>query len=170
MVLFDRSWYNRAGVEKVMGFCTEQEYVDFLRAVPTFERLLVRSGTILLKYWFSVSPDVQFERLRARLHTPVKRWKLSPMDIQSLNYWHDYSKVKDRMLTYCSPKECPWFDVASDVKKHARLNCISHLLSSIPYDKNMVPEPIEFPETREIKGSYVRIPTSEIPFVPDFVS
>jgi len=103
MVLFDRSWYNRAGVEKVMGFCTEEEYVDFLRAVPTFERLLVRSGIILIKYWFSVSPDVQLERLRARLDTPVKRWKLSPMDIQSLNYWNDYSKVKDNMLLYCSP-------------------------------------------------------------------
>ena len=170
MVLFDRSWYNRGGVEPVMGFCTEEEYREFLRSAPIFERLLIRSGIILLKYWFSVSPDVQMERLRARLDTPVKRWKLSPMDIQSLDSWTDYSKVKDRMLMYTDTKLCPWCDIPSDIKKHARLNCIKHLIDNIPYDKDMVPEPIEFPEKREIKGHYVRIPTSEIPFVPDFVS
>ena len=170
MVLFDRSWYNRAGVEPVMGFCTDKQYRDFLRAVPTFERLLVRDGIILLKYWFSVSPDVQLERLRARLDTPVKRWKLSPMDIQSLNKWTDYSIVKDRMLMYTDTKLAPWTDIPSDIKKHARLNCIKHLLDHIPYDKDMVPEPIDFPESREIVENYVRIPVEEIPFVDDFAA
>merc|ERR1712072_549245 len=163
MVLFDRSWYNRAGVEPVMGFCSEKQYYDFLRDCPQLERLLIRDGIILLKYWFSVSPDVQLERLRARLDTPVKRWKLSPMDIQSLNYWTDYSKVKVRMIKFTHAKETPWFDVPSDIKKHARLNCIKHMLDHIPYDKSLEPEPIDFPESREIEETYVRIPRAEIP-------
>jgi len=168
MVLFDRSWYNRAGVEPVMGFCTDKQYRDFLRAVPTFERLLVRDGIILLKYWFSVSPDVQLERLRARLDTPVKRWKLSPTDILSLDHWSAYTDVKERMFRYTSHSLAPWNVIPSDIKKHARLNCIKHLLDNIPYDRNLKPEPIDFPETRTITGNYVRIPTEEIPFVDDF--
>merc|ERR1712072_813532 len=153
-----------------MGFCTDEQYRGFLTAAPTFERLLIRDGIILLKYWFSVSPDVQLERLRARLDTPVKRWKLSPMDIQSLNYWTDYSKVKDRLIKYTHAKETPWCDIPSDIKKHARLNCIKHLLDNIPYDKTIVPEPIDFPKERNIDDSYVRLPKSEIPFVNDWVS
>ncbi|MCG6282472.1 polyphosphate kinase 2, partial [Vibrio diabolicus] len=133
MVLFDRSWYNRAGVEKVMGFCTDEEYEEFLRACPEFERMLQRSGIILLKYWFSVSDEEQEKRFLERIKTPIKRWKFSPMDLESRHRWVDYSKAKDKMFAYTDTKHCPWWVVPSDDKRRARLNCISHLLSQIDY-------------------------------------
>jgi polyphosphate kinase len=169
MVLFDRSWYNRAGVENVMGFCSNKEYTDFLRDCPQFERLLIRDGIILLKYWFSVSPDVQLERLRSRMDDPLKRWKLSPMDVLSLDKWVDYSKAKDNVIRYTNAKNTPWFEVPSDIKKHARLNCINHLLSQIPYEKKLKFDPIDFPAERKIAHNYVRIPDSEIPWAEDWV-
>lgn len=165
MVLFDRSWYNRAGVERVMGFCTEEEYREFLRSCPEFERMLVRSGIILIKYWFSVSDEEQERRFRCRIDEPIKRWKLSPMDIQSRARWIEYSKAKDDMFKYTDIKQAPWYVVDADVKKHARLNCISHLLSMIPY-KDLTPQPIELPP-REDKISYVRPPITDQTFVPD---
>ena len=131
MVLFDRSWYNRAGVERVMGFCTEEEYVEFLRSCPEFERMLVRSGIILIKYWFSVSDEEQEARFQARLKDPTKRWKLSPMDLASRAKWVDYSRAKDEMFAHTDIKQAPWYVVNADDKKRARLNCIHHLLSLI---------------------------------------
>ena len=166
MVLFDRSWYNRAGVERVMGFCNEQEYEEFLRSCPMFERMLVRSGIILLKYWFSVSDNEQLKRFTARLEEPHKRWKLSPMDLESLTRWEDYSEAKDIMFAHTDTKQCPWYVVNSEVKRHAHLNCIHHLLSMITYD-DLTPEPIELPERKQARG-YVRPPMSEQTFVPDF--
>jgi polyphosphate kinase 2 len=140
IVLFDRSWYNRAGVEKVMGFCTDDEYREFLKSCPEFERMLVRSGIVLIKYWFSVSAEEQERRFQARMQDPKKRWKISPMDEESRQRWVDYSKAKDAMLTYTDIQQAPWYLVDADVKKHARLNCITHLLSRIPYDKVLIPE------------------------------
>ncbi|HSM25773.1 MAG TPA: polyphosphate kinase 2, partial [Anaerolineaceae bacterium] len=131
MVLFDRSWYNRAGVEKVMGFCTEEEYREFLRSVPEFERMLVRSGIILIKYWFSVSDEEQEKRFSDRIKNPTKRWKLSPMDLESRTKWVEYSKAKDQMFAHTDIKQVPWYVVNADDKKKARLNCISHLLGMI---------------------------------------
>src|SRR6266540_3196390 len=131
MVLFDRSWYNRAGVERVMGFCTEADVEEFLRSCPEFERMLIRSGIILNKYWFSVSNAEQERRFQARLNDPPRRWKLSPMDMESRARWFEYSRAKDDMLAYTDSKESPWWLVNADVKRHARLNCISHLLSLI---------------------------------------
>lgn len=165
MVLFDRSWYNRAGVERVMGFCTEDEYWEFLRSVPYFERMLVRSDIILIKYWFSVSDEEQERRFQARLVDPVKRWKLSPMDLESRARWNEYSKAKDEMFAYTDIKQAPWYVVNSDDKKRARLNCISHLLSIIPYE-DLTPEPIELPP-RTDKVSYVRPPIDYQTFVPE---
>jgi len=165
MVLLDRSWYNRAGVERVMGFCTEDEYNEFLRSCPEFERMLVRSGIILIKYWFSVSDEEQEKRFQSRLEEPHKRWKLSPMDLESRSRWIEYSKAKDRMFAHTDIKQAPWFVVESDIKKHARLNCISHLLSMIPYE-DLTPEPIELPK-REDSSGYVRPPFSDQTFVPD---
>lgn len=165
MVLFDRSWYNRAGVEKVMGFCTEEEYQEFLRSCPEFERMLVRSGIILIKYWFSVSDDEQEHRFQSRLKEPHKRWKLSPMDLESRKRWAEYSKAKDQMFAHTDIKQAPWYVVKSDNKKHARLNCISHLLSLIPY-KDLTPEPIKLPKREEGVG-YVRPPMSDQTFIPD---
>ena len=165
MVLFDRSWYNRAGVERVMGFCTEEEYWEFLRSVPYFERMLVRSDIILIKYWFSVSDEEQERRFQARLLDPVKRWKLSPMDLESRARWNEYSKAKDEMFAYTDIKQAPWYVVNSDDKKRARLNCISHLLSMIPYE-DLTPEPIELPP-RVDKISYVRPPMDYQTFVPE---
>src|SRR5258706_10658561 len=133
MVLFDRSWYNRAGVERVMGFCTEEEYREFLRSAPEVEGMLVRSGFILVKDWFSVSDAEQEHRFQARLNDPTKRWKLSPMDLQSRSRWLDYSKAKDEMFAHCDIKQAPWYVVNGDDKKRARLNVITHLLSLIPY-------------------------------------
>lgn len=165
MVLFDRSWYNRAGVEKVMGFCTTEEYQEFMRSCPEFERMLVRSGIILIKYWFSVSDEEQENRFQSRLVEPHKRWKLSPMDLESRRKWMDYSKAKDQMFAHTDIKQVPWWVVKSDIKKHARLNCISHLLSMIPYD-DLTPEPIELPNREEGIG-YVRPPMSDQTFIPD---
>ena len=165
MVLFDRSWYNRAGVEKVMGFCTEQEHLEFLRSCPEFERMLVRSDIKVIKYWFSVSDKEQERRFQARIDNPVKRWKLSPMDVESRNRWVEYSKAKDEMFQYCDIKQAPWFVVNADSKKLARLNCIHHLLKQIPY-KDLTPEPIKLPPRQKDKG-YVRPPLTDQTFVPD---
>jgi polyphosphate kinase 2 len=165
MVLCDRSWYNRAGVERVMGFCSEDEYQEFLRSCPEFERMLVRAGIILVKYWFSVSDEEQERRFRQRIENPTKRWKLTPIDVQSRARWIDYSKAKDEMFKYTDIKQAPWYVVASDDKKRARLNVISHLLSLIPYE-DLTPEPIELPPEQEDEG-YVRPPMSDQTFVPN---
>jgi polyphosphate kinase 2 len=164
MVLFDRSWYNRAGVEKVMGFCTDDEYWDFLRACPRFERMLIYSGTILIKYWFSVSEKEQEKRFKSRIKNPTKRWKLSPMDLESRKRYVDFSMAKDEMFAYTDTKISPWFTVDADNKKLSRLNCIHHLLSMIPY-KDLTPSPIELPPRIDNKG-YVRPPIEEITYVP----
>ena len=145
MVLFDRSWYNRVGVEKVMGFCTEQEHAEFLRSAPLFEQMLQNSGVILIKYWFSISDKEQKRRFIARNENPLKRWKLSPMDIEARVRWVDYSHAKDEMFAATDTDESPWFVVNADIKRHARLNCISHLLDQIPYE-DLTPEPIAFPK------------------------
>jgi len=165
MVLFDRSWYNRAGVERVMNFCNDTEYWDFLRACPNFERMLIRSGIILIKYWFSVSEDEQERRFQKRLNNPTKRWKLSHMDIESRKKWVEYSKVKDEMFAYTDTKISTWYVVEADDKKKARLNCISHLLSQIPYKETEL-EAIKLPPRVKNKG-YVRPPISEQTFVPE---
>lgn len=164
MVLFDRSWYNRAGVERVMGFCGEEDYWEFLRSCPSFERMLVRSGIILIKYWFSVSDEEQERRFQARIDDPTKRWKLSPMDMQSRARWVDYSKAKDEMFSYTDIKEAPWWVVDADNKKLARLNCIHHLLSTIPY-QDLTPPAIELPPRQHNVG-YVRPPIATQTFVP----
>jgi polyphosphate kinase len=165
MVLFDRSWYNRAGVERVMGFCTEEEYREFLRSVPEFERMLIRSGIILIKYWFSVSDKEQEERFQARIKDPTKRWKLSPMDLNARARWVEYSKAKDEMFAHTDIKQAPWYVVNADNKKCARLNCIHHLLSMIPYE-DLTPEPIDLPP-RQSQGGYVRPPITDQTFVPE---
>jgi len=165
MVLFDRSWYNRAGVERVMGFCTQDEYSEFLRSVPEFERMLVRSGIILIKYWFSVSNKEQEKRFQDRIADPTKRWKLSPMDLQSRARWVEYSRAKDEMFSYTDIKQAPWYVVNADEKMCARLNCIHHLLSKIPYE-DTTPEPIVLPERQPDHG-YVRPPISDQTFVPE---
>ena len=165
MVLFDRSWYNRAGVEKVMGFCTNDEYWEFLRSCPNFERMLIRSGIILVKYWFSVSEEEQEKRFMSRLKDPTKHWKLSPMDMKSRELYVDYSKAKDEMFAYTDTKISPWYMVDADNKKRARLNCIHHLLSLIPY-KDLTPEPMELPPRRDSKG-YVRPPIEEMTFIQE---
>ena len=165
MVLFDRSWYNRAGVEKVMGFCTDQEYKEFLRSCPEFERMLVRSGIILIKYYFSVSDEEQEKRFQARIHDRIKRWKLSPMDLESRKKWVEYSKAKDEMFAYTDIKQAPWYVVNADNKKKARLNTINHLLSLIPYE-DLTPEPIKLPPRQKEKG-YIRPPISDQTFVPE---
>jgi polyphosphate kinase 2 len=165
MVLFDRSWYNRAGVERVMGFCTEEEYREFLRSAPEFERMLVRSGIILIKYWFSVSDPEQERRFQARITDPTKRWKLSPMDLESRARWIEYSKAKDQMFAHTDIKQAPWYVVEADDKKRARLNCISHLLSLIPY-RDLTPEPIKLPPRQKVTG-YIRPPIGDQTFVPD---
>jgi polyphosphate kinase 2 len=165
MVLFDRSWYNRAGVERVMGYCTDDEYSEFLRSVPEFERMLVRSGIILVKYWFSVSDKEQERRFQARIHDPAKRWKLSPMDLQSRARWVEYSKAKDEMFAHTDIKQAPWVVVNADNKFCARLNCMSHLLSRISYE-DLTPEPLILPP-RQMEGGYVRPPITDQTFVPD---
>jgi len=165
IVLFDRSWYNRAGVERVMGFCTDEEYWEFMRSCPEFECMLVRSGIILIKYWFSVSDKEQEHRFNARLEDRTKRWKLSPMDVEARSRWVEYSKSKDVMMKYTDIKQAPWYVVNADVKKKARLNCISHLLSMIPY-KDLTPERVELPPRQENEG-YIRPPFEEQTFVPE---
>ena len=165
MVLFDRSWYNRGLVEPVMGFCTEEEYKEFLRSCPEFERMLVRSGIILVKYWFSVSDAEQERRFQNRIKDPVRRWKLSPVDVQGRSRWVDFSKAKDTLFAHTDIKQAPWYVVDADSKKAARLNCISHLLSLIPYET--VPwEDVELPERQSGVG-YVRPPISDQTFVPE---
>jgi len=165
MVLFDRSWYNRAGVERVMGFCTDEEYTEFLRSCPEFERMIVRSGIILIKYWFSVSDEEQEKRFHDRLTDPTKRWKLSPMDVESRAKWMEYSKAKDEMFAYTDIKQAPWYVVNADDKKRARLNCIHHLLSLIPFE-DLTPEPIELPP-RQKEAGYIRPPITDQNFVPE---
>ena len=165
MVLFDRSWYNRAGVERVMGFCTEEEYREFLRSCPEFERMLVRSGISVIKYWFSVSDPEQEKRFRERIKDRTKRWKLSEMDLESRVRWMEYSKAKDEMFAHTDIKQAPWYVVDTDDKRRARLNCISHLLSVIPYE-DLTPEAIKLPRRGKRKG-YVRPPISDQTFVPD---
>ena len=165
IVIFDRSWYNRAGVERVMGFCTDQEYKEFMRSCPEFERMLVRDGLQLIKYWFSVSDDEQERRFQKRLADPTKQWKLSPMDLESRKRWVDYSVAKDAMFSLTDIKQAPWYVVNSDVKKHARLNCISHLLSLIPYE-GLERVPVELEERPPQRG-YVRPPMDDQNFVPE---
>jgi len=167
IVLFDRSWYNRAGVEHVMGFCTDDEYKDFLHACPEFEHLLVRSGIILIKYWFSVSDDIQEERFRDRAENPLKRWKLSPMDLESRDKWVEYSKAKDAMFMHTDTRHAPWYVVNADVKERARLNCISHMLQKIPYHSVELPK-IKFGKRKKIPANYVRPPMSSQNIVPDY--
>lgn len=165
MVLFDRSWYNRAGVERVMDFCTEDEYREFLRSCPEFERMLIRAGIILIKYWFSVSDEEQERRFQARIDDPTKRWKLSPMDLESRAQWVEYSKAKDAMFAHTDIKQAPWYVVNADNKRRARLNCIKHLLSMIPYE-DLTPEPITLPPRQDSTG-YVRPPITDQTFVPE---
>ena len=164
LALFDRSWYNRAGVERVMGFCTEDEYWDFLRACPNFETMLIRSGIILIKYWFSVGDKEQERRFKQRIEDPTRRWKISPMDVVSRSKWVEYSKAKDEMFAYTDTKQSPWFVVEADDKRRARLKCICHLLSMIKY-KDVPREPIVLTPLVKDK-SYVRPPMSEQTFVP----
>ena len=165
MVLLDRSWYNRAGVERVMGFATPDEVQEFYRSCPEFEQMLVRSGIILIKYWFSVSDAEQERRFQARIADPTKRWKLSPMDLQSRTRWVEYSRAKDEMFRHTDIEQAPWYVVNGDNKRRARLNVISHLLSLIPYE-DLTPEPIVLPP-REPDGGYVRPPIDEQTFVPE---
>jgi len=165
MMLLDRSWYNRAGVERVMGFCTDEEYSEFLRSVPEFERMLVRSGIILVKYWFSVSDKEQERRFQDRINDPTKRWKLSPMDMQSRARWVEYSRAKDEMFAHTDIKQAPWYVVNADNKICARLNCIRHLLNLIPY-QDLTPEPILLPP-RQPDAGYVRPPITDQTFVPE---
>ncbi len=165
MVLFDRSWYNRAGVERVMGFCTDEEYHEFMRSCPEFERMLIRSGIILIKYWFSVSDSEQESRFQDRISKPHKRWKLSPLDLESRRRWIEYSRAKDEMFSHTDIKQAPWFVVNSDDKRRAHLNTIRHLLGLIPYE-DLTPGPIELPKRQEDTG-YIRPPLSDQTFVPE---
>lgn len=166
IVLFDRSWYNRAGVEQVMGFCTDEQYKEFLHSCPEFERMLVRSGIILLKYWYSVSDHEQEARFQSRLLDPARRWKLSPMDLESRERWVEYSQAKDKMFAHTNIPEAPWFTVEADDKKRARLNCIKHILSKIPYE-DLTPEPLVLPP-RKPASDYIRPPRNEQFFVPHY--
>ena len=164
MVLFDRSWYNRAGVERVMGFCNEEEYEEFFRTVPEFEKMLVRSGIVLIKYWFSISDEEQHLRFLGRIHDPLKQWKLSPMDLESRRRWEDYTRAKEDMLQRTNIAEAPWWVIPADDKKTARLNCISHLLAQLPYHETPRPEVIL--PARERHEDYVRHPVPDSMIVP----
>ena len=166
MVIFDRSWYNRAGVERVMGFCTPDEYERFMVQTPIFEQMLIEDGILLRKYWFSVSDAEQLRRFKSRLNDPVRRWKLSPMDLESITRWEDYSRAKDEMIARTDTPSSPWFVVESDIKKHARLNMIAHLLSSIPYEE--VPSsPVNLPDRLDQSSTYQRPPRELSTYVPD---
>jgi polyphosphate kinase 2 len=165
IVLFDRSWYNRAGVEKVMGYCTDEEYEEFLRSCPEFERMLIRSGIILIKYWFSVSDKEQEKRFQERIKDPTKRWKISPMDVESRDKWVEYSMAKDKMFSFTDTKQAPWYVVHADDKQRARLNTIAHLLSMIPY-KDLTPKPFKLPPLKH-DVAYVRPPVTDQTFVPE---
>ena len=169
IVLFDRSWYNRGGVEKVMGFCTPEEHTLFLRQTPIFEQMLIDAGIILRKYWFSVSEAEQLKRFRSRSDDPMRQWKLSPMDLESVYRWEDYSRAKDEMMVHTDTWASPWWVVESDIKKHARLNMISHLLSTIPYESVPRPE-VELPKEPVESGNYHRPPRSLSKFVPNHVA
>ena len=167
MTLFDRSWYNRAGVERVMGFCTLAEYLEFLRSCPEFERMLVRAGITVIKYWFSVSDEEQERRFRARIEDPTKRWKLSPMDVESRNRWQDYSRAKDDMLVHTDIDQARWYVVNADNKKRAHLNCIAHLLNLLPY-KDVAPKKMKLPKRKpELRTGYERPPLDSQNFVPE---
>ena len=166
IVLFDRSWYNRAGVEHVMGFCTQEEYTEFLRSCPDFERMLIRSGIILLKYWFSVSDEEQERRFHDRAGNPARRWKLSDMDLQAQEKWVEFSKAKDEMFKHTDIKQAPWYTVEADDKRRARLNCTAHILSMVPYE-DATPPLLNLPPRRPQDDSYVRPPKSDQNFVPD---
>ncbi|MQS11405.1 polyphosphate kinase 2 [Streptomyces kaniharaensis] len=165
IVLFDRSWYNRAGVERVMGFCTDEEYWQFLHQCPTFEQMLIEAGILLRKYWFSVSDTEQEQRFRDRLEDPMKRWKLSPMDVESITRWEDYSRAKDEMFVYTDTPDSPWHVVESDDKRRARINMIAHLLSTVPYHEITAPE-IDLPPRPASRG-YQRPPRDLQRYVPD---
>ncbi|HET7475862.1 MAG TPA: polyphosphate kinase 2 [Dermatophilaceae bacterium] len=169
IVLFDRSWYNRAGVEKVMGFCTPTEYARFMQQTPIFEQMLIDDGIMLRKYWFSVSDSEQLKRFRSRRNDPLRQWKLSPMDLESINRWEDYSRAKDEMMVHTDVPASPWFVVESDQKKHARLNMIAHLLSTIPYQE--VPAvPVHLPDRLTPTANYQRPPRELSTYVPDHVA
>jgi polyphosphate kinase 2 len=163
LVLFDRSWYNRAGVERVMGFCSDAEYQEFLHSCPEFELMLIRSGILLIKYWFSVSDEEQERRFQERMDNPTKRWKISPMDLESRKHWGDYSRAKDEMFAVTDTKQAPWYVVNSEDKKSARLNVIRHLLSLVPY-RDLTPESLKLPPLR--KTDYVRPPMQNQNFIP----
>ncbi len=165
IVLLDRSWYNRAGVEKVMGYCTDDEYEEFLRSCPEFERMLIRSGIILIKYWFSVSDREQENRFQDRIKDPTKRWKISPIDVESRNKWVEYSMAKDKMFSFTDTKQSPWYVVRADDKRRARLNCIDHLLTLIPYE-DLTPKPFKLPPLKH-DVAYVRPPVTDQTFVPE---
>jgi polyphosphate kinase 2 len=164
MVLFDRSWYNRAGVERVMGFCSDEEYLEFMNTVNGFEYSLTRAGIILIKYWLDISDDTQEQRFTQRIHDPRKRWKLSPMDLTARSRWIDYSRARDAMLVHTSTEHAPWHIVDANVKRHARLNIISHLLSQIPY-QDLTPEPLELPPRQEA-GDYQHPDVSQFDIIP----
>ena len=165
IVLFDRSWYNRAGVEKVMGFCTDAEYEEFLRTVPDLERMMIRSGIILIKYWFSISDDEQYNRFMMRIHDPLKQWKLSPMDLEARRLWEQYTKAKETMLERTHIPEAPWWVVAANDKKKARLNCITHLLNQIPYQE--IDHPVITLPERVHNPDYLRGPVPPDMYVPE---
>ena len=169
IVLFDRSWYNRAGVEKVMGFCTPQEYVLFLRQTPIFEQMLIDDGILLRKYWFSVSEAEQLRRFKARRSDPVRQWKLSPMDMESLYRWEDYSRAKDEMMVHTDTPLSPWYVVESDIKKHARLNMIAHLLSTIEYHEVERPK-VRLPKLPLVSENYQRPPRELSTYVDDYAA
>jgi polyphosphate kinase 2 len=169
IVLFDRSWYNRAGVERVMGFCTPQEYARFMAQTPIFEQLLIDDGIMLRKYWFSVSDAEQLRRFRSRMKDPLRRWKLSSTDIESVRRWEDYSRAKDDMMVHTDTAVSPWFVVESDIKQHARLNMIAHLLSSIPYEEVAVPK-VTVPNRLTASTGYQRPPRELATYVPDYVA
>jgi polyphosphate kinase 2 len=169
IVLFDRSWYNRAGVERVMGYCTEEQVEEFFRDCPEFERMLMRSGIILIKYWFSVSDEEQERRFQARVGDPMKYWKFSPMDLEGRDRWEEYSRAKDEMFRYTDTKDAPWWVVDGDEKRRARLNCISHLLTQIPYE-DVRPTAIELPPRKPASKGYVRPPIDSQTFVPRIYS
>ena len=164
IVLFDRSWYNRAGVERVMGFCTEAQYLEFMQSCPEFERMLVRSGIRLIKYWFSVSDEEQERRFQDRMKNVTKRWKLSPMDLESRKHWADYSRAKDEMFAVTDTKQVPWYVVNAENKKCARLNVIRHFLSQFVY-RDLTPETLVLPKLEKTK--YVRPPIQEQNFIPE---
>ena len=167
IVILDRSWYNRSGVEKVMGFCSDKEYINFLQTCPDFESMLISSGIQLIKYWFSVSPEEQIKRFQGRIDDPTKGWKLSPMDLESVNRWDDYSKAKDKMLEHTDTESSPWYLVESDNKKKARINCISHLLSLVEYSE-VEHEEIKLPD-RVLTGSVERPDKSNFNYVPEAI-